>query len=124
MIENPTRSGYGWDMDKTICRFKPKFDVGDTVKVLVISNEGTEKKYIDEYTKIEYMIGEVTGYYDVGYGITVLKPIYMKNELHGFYQFPSHHTLHRGWVEDLPYDKNLMEAVIKDKRKYRAFVFR
>jgi hypothetical protein len=124
MTENPTRSGYGWDMDKTICKFKPKYNVGDTVKILVVSNEHINEKYINENTKIEYLVGEVTGYYDVGYGITVFKKIFMKNELYGYYQFPSHHTLHRSWVEDYPFDKNLMEKVMKEIKKYKAFVFR
>ena len=115
---------WGWEMNKGICKFTPKYNVGEQVKILVIGNEGTEKKYVDENTKIEYMIGEVTGYYNVGYGITVLKPIYMRNELYGYYQFPSHHTLHRAWIEEYPYDKTIMEAVMKQKTKYRAFVFR
>ena len=124
MTENPSRSGYGWDMDKGICNFEPRFNVGDKVKVLVISNERTNEKFINENTKIEYLVGEVTGYYDVGYGILVKKIIYQQNTLYGFYDIGGHHTLYHDWVEEKPYNKRLINQMNKIRHKQKVFVFR
>ena len=76
---------YGWDMDFNRCEFTPKFKVGEIIPCLVIGNDNNTNNYIDKESKVDYVMGEVVGYYTGGYGILVTKIIWQQKPLYKYY---------------------------------------
>ncbi len=112
----------GWDMDDSKCRFSVKHKVGDIIKCLIISNRHDDNSYIDKDSEISYFIGEVMGYYSVGYGIISIKIIYLKDKNNSFYKVGDYHSLHHGWVDNAENPKLLND--LKKIRGKEVFIFR
>jgi len=104
---------FGWEMDNKICKFTPKYKVGEIARVLVMSNPDKdtpkgfvpnnrivrEPEEITTETDVFYAEVEITGYYDEGYGCIILRVLYKRNDNSKFDEVGHHHCFHRNWFE-------------------------